>query len=511
MIVSNKELVNLKLDLDNGSIGDYILAAMREQRKTKTLCDAAVRCGNKEYPVHKTVMYAYSLYCRKLFSGSFPPKERDGLVIIDLDHFSENVVRVFLDIIYGDKGEDEVDIDVEELLRLADFLQADSDIDIVTEIFRNMVDADNCLELFKLAGAYNYQKLQTVALTYISCSLERLIKSDAWKKLDEMTMLSLFKHPLIQCKPDTLVGGAWKSYFGESTTLDILMGINYGTVCSRKIDMCLLKKESNVAIQRHLIDKERKKSYFVCCKELYYVNEYGNGGDKFISKYIQTRKMFLPFSRIRSNVDLKKQTVAMALVDEENRGSLILMCVPSMAYREEKQFSLVTLPIGGPFMTAADIAHIGTTFKLCDVSIVCNSRGRKIYFFEGDTIHIYDVDSQIFVENLRQLNSIDGELKHYIEFKGRVYAATHDKSTLRLYILNEMLFCWELYLEQQLKMNAIGLKSCSSSSGMAIILDNNDDCLDHIYMLVPKCKTLAFFKTSDRMLEYLFVPDHIHL
>ena len=60
---------------------------------------------------------------------------------------------------WGSVEWDGEEVDVEDLLKLADFLQADSEIDILTEMFRNVLDDGNCLELFKLACTYNFHKL----------------------------------------------------------------------------------------------------------------------------------------------------------------------------------------------------------------------------------------------------------------------------------------------------------------------------------------------------------------
>ena len=61
----------------------------------------------------------------------FPPKTRDGIILVDLSCFSENVVKVLIDMMYGAKEGDIVNLDVEELVRLTNFLQADYDINLV--------------------------------------------------------------------------------------------------------------------------------------------------------------------------------------------------------------------------------------------------------------------------------------------------------------------------------------------------------------------------------------------
>ena len=189
MIVSSKKLNSVKEYLDNGSLGDYMMRSLREQRTNKILCDVVVQSGGKKFYVHKSVLYAYSLYCRKLFVGSFPPPIKNGQILIDLNCFSENVVQVLIDLMYGDKKGDIVDVDLEELIKLTDFLQADCDIKLITEILRNLLNGDNCLELYKLACTFNFHNLQTVIVTYISDNARRIISSDEWKQLGKHQIL----------------------------------------------------------------------------------------------------------------------------------------------------------------------------------------------------------------------------------------------------------------------------------------------------------------------------------
>ena len=114
MIISSDQITSLKEELDKDCIGQCMLLSLREQRKDNVLCDAIIKCCNKEFPVHRSVLYAYSLYCRKLLLGSFPPKTENGTVEIDLDCSSENAVTVLLDVMYDDTSEESVNIDIED-------------------------------------------------------------------------------------------------------------------------------------------------------------------------------------------------------------------------------------------------------------------------------------------------------------------------------------------------------------------------------------------------------------
>ena len=452
-------------------------------------------------------MFAYSLYCRTLFTGAFPPKNKEGLTIIDLSCFSKEVVQVFLDMMYGMKREDAIDIDVEELLKLADFMQADSNIPLITETLRHMLDVDNCLEIYNLAGAYNFSKLQTVTLTFISGNLQKLTKTDAWKTLDGETLLSLLKEPMIQCKPETLVGEGWKQCFSGKSDCDILMGVNFKEECVRKTPTFFLREPSSIiSVQRHVIDEEVHKLYFVFGKELFYIMMFK--GNMLIFKYNQNSKLFVPNLPNAVIKSVNKMNVLFVLVTEGNTEDVTLMCIPSTAqYGEEKKFSLVKVSLVGE---VEDITQITTTFKVQDFNVVGSSKCRKICFFGERVLHIYNIASGTCTTNITIQNILLGEIKHYFEFRGNPYAATHDKSFLRIYRL-EKPFGWKLCLEREMEMDVVRLKSCSSFNECAIILESKDDSSDHIYKMDFDPMEIRHFKTSKKLSEYLFVPEHICL
>ena len=461
--------------------------------------------------MHKSVMFAYSLYCRTLFTGAFPSKTKEGLTLIDLSSFSEEVVRVFLDIIYGMKGEEVVSIEVEELLKLTDFLQADSDIPVITETLRMMLEIDNCLEIHNLAGAYNFNKLQTVTLTFISGNLQKLMKTDSWKKMDRETLFSLLKEPMIQCKPETSVGEAWKFCFSDRSDGDILMGVDFKNEYMRRTSMRYLHEDSSViAVQRRVIDKEVPKSYFVFGMELFYIMTFQN--KLVVSKYDQRVKMFIPNLQkpvINSIGDCSKMTVAGILVNEENGEDLTLVYVPKKAqYSDANTFSLVKVSLTAE---TDKVIQINTSFNVHASKIVGSPKGRKIYFCGRQYLHIYDIAMRAFTTQIPILPTIHvGGIKHFFEFKQSLYVRTHDKAHLRLHSL-EKASSWKLCFEKELKMNVLRLKSCSSSKECAIILESKDDSSDHIYKMDFDPMEIRHFKTSKKLSEYLFVPEHICL
>ena len=157
-----------------------------------------------------------------------------------------------------------------------------------------------------------------------------------------------------------------------------------------------------------------------------------------------------------------------------------------------------------------DITQITTTFKIQDFSIVVKPKGRKIYFFKGQVLHIFDIALGTFVENITTLNILPGERSHFFAFKECIYAVTHDKTHLRMYNL-DMVSSWKLCLEQEMKMTVIRLKSCSSSEDCAIIIESFDDSFDHIYKFTLDPVELRHYKTIKKSSEYLFVPEHICL
>ena len=514
MIVSSKKLNSVKEYLDNGSLGDYMMKSFREQRKNKILCDVVVQSGGKEFYVHKSVLYAYSLYCRKLFTGSFPPPTKNGIVVIDLNCFSENVVQVLINLMYGDKEGEIVDIDVEELIKLTDFLQADCDIKLMTEILRNLLNGDNCLELYKLACTFHFHNLQTVIVTYISENARPIISSDEWKDLDETTVFSILKHPAFQSN-STWLGGALKFYYSRNDGCNILIGINTDYKYHIRTKVCYHKEDNDdMAYFRHSLRYESCQLYFVYRKDFYSIEKRPRGIE-FLYKYSKYRKRFYPVHG--KTIRLENMKAHCVLDDDENDRDVTVMYVPvdqeEEADEESNRFVLVTLSIVHcPYSRIEKVEkeYIDATFNVNEYKIIWNRRSKKIYFFNGRNVHIYDMNYKAFVENLSSLNTGFEDDTLYTAFDIHIFAVTHDGSNVRMYILKETALCWELYLEQEMQLKIGSVESCQSSTELVIILESSDDRMDHIYKLNTDSKTLAFFKTTCVMGKYLFLPEHIH-
>ena len=420
MIVSSDKLTNFEQVLDNGSVGDYILLSMRKQRKNNVLCDAIVKCSDKEFSVHRSMLYAYSLYCRELFSGSFAPETQNGITVIDLDCFSENTVRVFLDILYGEISEPIVNIEVEELLKLADFLHADLDIPIVTSMLREFIGISNCLELYKLAGSYNFCKLQTIVLTFISDHLKVISTTEHWMSMDEETLFSILKHPLIRCRTDTLVGGALKSYYSRKSPPKVLMGIDPDVKCNCESSVWFPGEQEDIMQRKHVTPwRIIIELFFVFCEELYYVIGLDT---KQISRYSVHHKSFVPGKMI--NGKLPEMTSICAITSDDK---LIIMFIHKNENR--RSFSLTEVPVkdgqiesGVPSFTK----QISTTFEVKKLNTVWDPSSKRIFFFDELTVHIFSMDSHEFTKNTVSLSNISCDsnmlpVVYHTEFRGSMY------------------------------------------------------------------------------------------
>ena len=431
------------------------------------------------------------------------------MVIIDLHSFSENVVRVFLDVMYGDTGP-VVNIDVEEFFKVADFLQVDSQIEVVTTIFRKMMSIENCLELYNLAGAYNFHKLSTIALTFIGDHLKEIMNSEVWKRIEESTLFTLIKHPLIRCRPDSSVGMALKSYFSEERSSDILMATDFDMMFQRKNEMCFLGEFDTTVVRKHILElTDHVELYFVFNKELFYIKDTSHRG-KILCKYCLHLKSFVDITAINGNLGM---TPLCELTKKDDYADLTILFVPIDA--GQRKFSLAKLSVSDIKMVekmSFVTTHITTTFDVNKVDIAADPINGKIYFFNGPVIHIYDIESLTFSEGNMSPNTTKFHIVHYYAFQGCVYAIVYDRSKVTIHILNETVWSWDLYLQQDLEINITNLALCTSPTELAVIVEcENDDGLDldYIYKLHPESKTLTFFRTSKPKNTYLFVPDHI--
>ena len=249
-------------------------------------------------------------------------------------------------------------------------------------------------------------------------------------------------------------------------------------------------------------------------KEFYSIQKRPHGND-ILYKYSQHRKKFdiIP----GRTIELENMNAHCLLDDDENDRDVTIMYVPvdqeEEAEEESNKFVLVTLSIVHcqyNRIENVEKEYVDTTFNVNEYKIIWNRRSKKIYFFNENIIHIYSLNYKAFVENLSLLNTGFEDDTLYTTFNMDIFAATHDGSNFRLYLLKEAELCWELYLEQELQLKTRILKSCYSSTELAIILESSGDRLDHIYKFNPDSKALAFFKTTGAMGKYLFLPEHIH-
>ena len=72
---------------------------------------------------------------------------------MDLNLFSSDAVVVLLDLIYGEETSKISNVDVGNVLKLADYLQIPEYI--LTEILRRVISADNFMKLHELALSFN--------------------------------------------------------------------------------------------------------------------------------------------------------------------------------------------------------------------------------------------------------------------------------------------------------------------------------------------------------------------
>ena len=97
------------------------------------------------------------------------------------------------------------------------------------------------------------------------------MKSKAWKSIEENTLFSLLKHPLIRCRPGSSVGEALKSYYSKERSSAVLMGTDLSVSCQWRGEVCFLGEQDNIVIRKHAEHLEEIELYFVFNKDLFYV------------------------------------------------------------------------------------------------------------------------------------------------------------------------------------------------------------------------------------------------
>ncbi|XP_078660028.1 kelch-like protein 21 [Branchiostoma floridae x Branchiostoma belcheri] len=135
--------------------GNAELEVLSEWRTTGKLCDVTLCVGDEEFPCHRAVLAATSLYFRLLLLGDFRERLEEKVRLEDVTATS---LRLLLDYSYTGRiritGET-----VGELVHASSLLQFPDVTDACCRYLKRNLRPDNCVQVMKLAEDYYLPEL----------------------------------------------------------------------------------------------------------------------------------------------------------------------------------------------------------------------------------------------------------------------------------------------------------------------------------------------------------------
>ena len=531
-----------RFDLYEEIVGGHVLQSLREQKREKLFCDVSIQCEGGQVKAHRCVLYAVSGYCRTLFMGSLPPTYENGILIMELDLFSYDTVTVFIDLVYGAEASKVSEVDVGELLRLADFLQVAEYM--MTDILRQIIDKANCLKLYDLSISYNCFPLQKVLESYICNKLEDLGERSSWD-LSETSMSRLRQNPLY-LELSCTVAMETNTIAMETNTIDLKYMLiacerylsSPSTKCktwSTENDECFVHDEV------YFSQVEREILYFIFQYELYAIISISKDFSYNIYKYNQqwrhfkkvlslTRRTYSTPTEIPLPSQLPEVMVKM-VIPSLLHEHIFLLCWPKWLSSPGNDLWILKVTLGRQCNPTIELEERITGITR-HYSVLCASR---LYFLYQSQYHVYDFDTRSTMHHELTALQVDEEIYcrwRYCAFQNIIYAfvVMPELDKMQVLSLNEDGNCWTILSEHDIKpgvvaIYAVSVPNSAQPNDLFLILCLNlpedelleDEYVKAIYQYDPHCKHLTLWKEykfinpNPNYLEHLFVPDYLSI
>ena len=515
-------------------IGELMLQSLRTQRRDNIFCDVTIQCEDGQIIAHRCVLYVMSQYCKTLFTGSFPPIFQNGTYIMDLNSFSSDTIKVFIDIMYGEETSTVNVIDVGELLRLTDYLQVP--VAITTEIFRDIVNIETCVILHELSLYYNCAPLQKILEVFICYHLKELVNSSYWK-VSESALSSLQKNPLYLSQPVELIGASAKEMAHSMNMSYILVTYAKNSCLSAKSRVYSVKKELEMIVHKQGVgfDIDKDIFYFVYQYQLFCLVSASTKKLHYIYKYDNLVKEFdvvvelSASDTIRPDRQIVLPTFLPVLMVKTVIASPIDECVFIVFFVKGPGVWLMKLNLGKleiQFVRKLESINIWSKIYC---SIYCKS---SMYFLNGSEYFKYNIDRRSLTKH--KLQGFENKYIRYCEFQGTIYLfASSSTENIEVYCLNEKDGCLDLLSEHSIPQMSgryiLESRALSSQTEMILVLslypdedniedkeenaddDDHDDSVRVICRYDPISRNLEVDEVDFHGGEYLFVPEHLFI
>jgi len=144
----------------------------------KESSDVVIKCDDKEFYCHQSVLSARSPVLRAMFQTKMKEKETGS---IDTEEYPSEVYKKMLFYMYSGIIPD-VDEWGKELLNIAEKYQLQQLKMSIGEKLVSTINDDNCVEYLALGDLFNLKEMKDAAVHSIKRNVDRFMESKNWKK-----------------------------------------------------------------------------------------------------------------------------------------------------------------------------------------------------------------------------------------------------------------------------------------------------------------------------------------
>ena len=163
------------LPLNNVSTG------MKKMLSDSLHSDLTIRCGRKEFKVHKAVLASQSPVFRRMLESDMKEQRTNVIEISDID---QAVISDMLAYIYTGCVP-HLDTLARELLNVANKYELSGLFTMCERELKSKISLNNVIELLQLADLLDSSFLKKACLNYISLNSGAIRSSEKWKQLKE--------------------------------------------------------------------------------------------------------------------------------------------------------------------------------------------------------------------------------------------------------------------------------------------------------------------------------------
>ena len=157
-------------------------------RQANVLCDVVLRVYDQQFPAHRCILAASSLYFRSLFTSEMKEKLTGE---VSLSGLSPHIMEEVLSFIYTGKvlvSEE----NAQELICAADYLLITSLKDVCSDILGRSLTTENCFVLRAFAEQYNCLALKETSTKVIFKNFVEVSKTAGFLSLDKTAVQEIF-------------------------------------------------------------------------------------------------------------------------------------------------------------------------------------------------------------------------------------------------------------------------------------------------------------------------------